>query len=330
MDWVKKHYDIALLALATLVLVANAALVFLSASSASESIAIPPVPPRSNEFQAPDLAAIEVAKTAASAPSTWTHNATSESQGSLFVSRTYILGKDDAGAPRLIDPIEGGENLHPPITNAWLIRYDLDYSDPGIKDRDNDNDGFSNLEEFSADPQTDPVDPKSTPPSFTKLQLLAFQPKPFRLVFKGDGGTDGKEFQINFKDLAGTARTQYKKAGEKIDGAPYKVDKYIPKPGPNGVNASGDLSELVIENLETGETLVLVYNKELDDPTSFGEFRNQLTGETFTLKKGEQFSIPPDTAKFKLIDIDTTSAQIQEVSTGRTSKVVKPDIQAAP
>jgi hypothetical protein len=330
MDWVKKHYDIALLALATLVLVANAALILQKTGTASESISIPPKPPRSDEFQAPDLAAISTATAAAAQPATWSHNATSDSQGSLFVSRTYILGKDDAGTPRLIDPVEGGENLHPPITNAWLIRYGLDYSDPGIKERDNDNDGFTNLEEFIADPKTNPIDPKSTPPSFTKLQLLAFQPKPFRLVFKGDGGTDGKEFQINFKDLKGTARTQYKKAGEKIDGAPYKVDKYVPKPGPNGVNASGDKSELVIENLETGETLVLVYNQELDDPTSFGEFRNQLTGETFTLKKGEEFSIPPDPAKFKLIDIDTTSAQIQDVATGHTSKVVKADTQAAP
>ena len=330
MDRVKKHYDIALLALATLVLAANAVLVHLSSTAVSSSISIPPVPPPSNDFQAPDLAAIEAAKTAAAQPATWTHNSTSDSQGSLFVSRTYILGKDDAGALRLVDPIEGGENLHPPITNAWLIRYDLDYSDSGIKDRDNDGDGFSNLEEFSADPQTDPTDPASTPPSFTKLQLLAFQPKPFRLVFKGDGGTDGNEFQINFKDLKGTARTQYKKAGEKIDGAPYKIVSYKAIPGPNGVNASDDKSELVIENLETGETLVLVYNQELDDPTSFGEFRNQLTGETFTLKKGEEFSLPPGSDKFKLIDIDSTSAQIQDAATGRTSKVVKPDTQAAP
>ncbi len=333
MDWVKKHYDIALLGLATLVLAANAALVYLSSTAVSSSISIPPVPPPSDDFQAPDLAAIEAAKTAAAQPASWTHNSTSDSQGSLFVSRTYILGKDDAGALRLVDPVEGGENLHPPITNAWLIRYGLDYSDSAIKERDNDGDGFTNLEEFSADPQTDPTDPESTPPSFTKLQLLAFQPKPFRLVFKGDGGTDGNEFQINFKDLQGTARTQYKKAGEKIDGAPYKVvseDPYNKKPGPNGVNASGDLSELTIENLETGETLVLVYNQELDDPTSFGEFRNQLTGETFTLKKGQEFSLPPDDAKFKLIDIDPASAQIQDVATGRTSKVLKSDTQAAP
>jgi hypothetical protein len=330
MDWVKKHYETALLALAALVLVANAAWIIQSTGTSSESLSTPPIPTPSQEFQAPDLDAIAAATSAAAKPQVWTHDALSESQGSLFVSRTYILGKDEAGAPRLIDPVEGGENLHPPITNAWLIRYGLDYSDPGIKERDNDNDGFTNLEEFTADPKTNPVDPKSMPPSFTKLQLLAFQPKPFRLVFKGDGGTEGNEFQINLKDLKGTARTQYKKAGEKIDGAPYKVVEYKAKPGPNGVNASGDLSELVIENTETGETLILIYNKEIDDPTSFGQFRNQLTGETFTLKKGEQFSLPPDSAKFKLIDIDSTSAQIQDTATGQTSKVLKSDVQAAP
>jgi hypothetical protein len=331
MDWVKKHYDIALLALATLVLVANAALVLQKSTAIGDSFSIPRAPEPSNEFTSPDLAVIASANTAASAPATWSHNATSESQGSLFASRTYILGKDDDGSLRLVDPVEGGENLHPPITNAWLILHKLDYSDSGIKERDNDNDGFTNLEEFNAVPKTDPNDAQSTPPSFTKLELLAFQPKPFRLVFKGDGGTDGDTFQINLKDLAGAnARTQYKKKGDTIDGAPYKIVDHTPKPGPNGLNATGDISELVIENLETGETIVLVYNKELDDPTSFGEFRNQLSGETFTLKKGEQFSLPPDTAKFKLIDIDSTSAQIQDVATGQTSKVMKSDTQAAP
>ena len=326
MDWVKKHYDIAILGLAVLILAANAGLLVSHSGSAGEAFTIPPQPPRSAEFQAPDLEAITNAKTAAEKPARWSFNSKADSQGSLFVSRTYLLGKDDDGTLKLIDPVEGGENLHPPITNAWLIQYGLDYADANIKEKDNDNDGFTNLEEFTA--STNPVDPKSTPPSFTKLQLLAFKPKPFRLVFKGDGGTEGATFQINFKDLKGAARTQYRKKDEKIENAPYKIVGYEPKPGPNGVNASGDLSELIIENLETGETIPLVFNKEIDDPTSFGEFRNQLTGEIFTLKKGEEFTIPPDSAKFKLIDISSESAQIQDIATGQSSKVLKVDNQS--
>jgi len=324
MDWIKTHYDLAILGLAALVLAINAALVVQKSASDAGMFTIPPVPARSDDFQPPDLDSLNAAASAAAQPVRWNSRAASDSGGSLFVSRTYILGKDDAGALRLVDPVEGGENLHPPITNEWLRRYDLDYSDSKIKERDNDKDGFTNLEEFQADPQTDPTDPKSTPPSFTKLQFLSFQPKPFRLVFKGDGGTEGNEFQINFKDLKGNARTQFKQKGDQIEGAPYKILSYLAKPGPNGLNATGDLSELTLQNLETGETIVLVFNQEINDPTSFGEFRNQITGETFTLKRGQEFSIPPDTAKFKLIDINSEGAQIQD-STGLTSKVKKTD-----
>ena len=326
MDWVKKHYDLAILALAALVLAANAGLVALQSAASTGAVTIPPEPQRNDAFTPPDTESIAKALAAASEPARWTPDLSATKQGSLLVSRTYLLGTDEDGTTKLVDPIEGGENLHPPITNAWLIQYGLDYSDAGIKDKDSDGDGFTNLEEFLAG--TNPIDPKSAPPSFTKLQLLAFKPQPFRLIFKGDPSSEGREFQINFTDLKGSARTQYKKLGDTVDGAPYKILEYTAKPGPLGINATGDLSELSIENTETGETLVLVYNKELDDPTSFGEFRNQLTGESFTLKKGEVFDVPPDPAKFKLIDITRESAQIQDLATGVTSKVLMFDTQA--
>lgn len=316
MDWVKKHYDLAILGLATCVLVANAGwIAWMATTPGGEFAGITPQPPRNDQFEAPDLSIIQKGLAAALAPSLWRPDSTGNKQGSLFVSRHYLLIGD-----KLIDPIEGGEDLHPPIPNAWLIDNGLDYANAKIKELDDDGDGFTNLEEFNA--KTKPRDPASTPPSFTKLQLVAFKPVPFRIVFKGDGGTDGQEFQINFKDLKGTARTQYKKLNEQIADAPYRIVSYTAKPGPYGVNVKGDLSELTIENTNTGETLILVYNQEINDPTSFGEFRNLLNNEQFTLKKGQEFQIPPDTATFKLIDISEDSAQIQD-SQGRTAKVFK-------
>ena len=316
MDWVKKHYDLAILGLATVVLAANAGwIAWMASTPGGEFAGITPQPPRNDQFEAPDPSIIQKGLAAALAPSLWLPDTTGNKQGSLFVSRNYLLIGD-----KLIDPIEGGEDLHPPIPNAWLIDNGLDYADAKIKELDNDGDGFNNLEEFNA--KTNPRDPASTPPSFTKLQLVAFKPVPFRIVFKGDGGTDGKEFQINFKDLKGTARTQYKKLNEQIADAPYRIVSYTVKPGPYGVNVKGDLSELTVENTNTGETLVLVYNQEINDPTSYGEFRNLLNNQQFTLKKGQEFQIPPDTGSFKLIDISEDSALIQD-SQGRTAKVLK-------
>jgi hypothetical protein len=233
-------------------------------------------------------------------------------RGSLLVSRRYLL-KDG----KLIDPLsEGSEQLHPPITNDWLLANGLDYTDMSIKEKDSDGDGFSNLEEFEK--KTNPNDPKDAPASFNKLKLVGFKPVPFRLEFKGDPSGDGKEFQINLKDLKGSARSQYRKIGDQIEGAPYKILKYESKESTER-NLTVNVSELTVQNTETGESIVLVYNKEANDPTSYGTFRNLLApGDAdFTLKKGEEFTIKPDiTRKLKLIDITATKAQIRDISTG--------------
>jgi hypothetical protein len=323
MNWVKQKYDILILAFATLLLVSNAGWIAMSRME-PENFQAGPLAPKDNSIPPVDIDVIRKAEDLAKTPAKWKSPADlpegSPERGSLLVSRRYLL-KDG----KLIDPLaEGSEQLHPPITNEWLLAYGLDYTDMTIKAKDSDGDGFSNLEEFNAKPQTNPNDPKDAPASFNKLKLVNFKPVPFRLEFKGDPSGDGKEFQINFKDLKGTARTQYRKLGEQIEGAPYKILKYETKPGPNGVNASGDLSELIVQNTETGDSLTLIYNKEANDPTSFGTFRSLLEGgnQDFTLKKGEEFTLKPDNRKLKLIDISATKAQIRDITTGDVFSVL--------
>jgi hypothetical protein len=320
MNWVKEKYDILILAFATLLLVSNAAWIAMSRME-PEAVQAGLTAPKDNAIPPVNLDAIRQASALADSPSKWKAPsdlpAGSAERGSLLVSRRYLL-KDG----KLIDPLaEGSDQLHPPLTNDWLLANGLDYTDMNIKEKDSDGDGFSNLEEFEK--KTSPNDPKDAPASFNKLKLVGFEPVPFRLEFKGDPSGEGKEFQINLKDLKGSARSQYRKIGEQIEGAPYKILKYEAKPGPNGVNASGDLSELTVQNTETGDSIVLIFNKETNDPTSFGTFRNLLTpGDAdFTHKTGDEFDIPPDTRKFKLIDITPTKAEIRDVSTGEIFSV---------
>jgi hypothetical protein len=315
MNWVKQKYDILILAVATLFLVSNAGWIVMNRMGPSytqPSLAVP----KDNAIPALNLDAIKQAAALADSPARWKSSADlpegSPERGALLVSRRYLL-KDG----KLIDPLaEGSDQLHPPITNDWLLANGLDYTDMNIKEKDADGDGFSNLEEFEK--KTNPNDPNDAPASFNKLKLVGFKPVPFRLDFKGDPSGDGKEFQINFKDLKGTARTQYRKLGDQIEGAPYKILKYESKESKER-NLSINVSELTVQNTETGESIVLVYNKETNDSTSYGTFRNLLTpGDAdFTLKKGEEFTIKPDiTRKLKLIDITPAKAQIRDISTG--------------
>jgi len=320
MDWLKKNYDIALLALGTLVILTSSVFLFFKLQSGTAFQNTP-----ANHFSSstktnePNFAAITSAETILANPTTWGDKSPNGGErGSLFVSRPYLV-KDD----KLIDPIEGNEQLHPPITNAWLIKYGLNYADSTIKDQDSDGDGFTNLEEFNADPQTDPRDKGSAPSPISKLKLVKFEAKPFRIEFKGDPSGEGVEFQINAKELKGSAKSQYKKIGEIIDGAPYKIIKYEKKDGVNDKGLAIDASELTIQNTDTDVKIVLIKNKESNDPTSFGEFINLLTNEKVRLKEGDSFVMQPGSKNLKLIKISQHEAQLQDMASGKITTIGK-------
>ena len=88
--------------------------------------------------------------------------------------------------------------VHPPIPNVWWITSRLD---PGFADspsRDPDQDGFSNLEEFSA--QTDPNDAKSLPSLINKLMYV--KDESLAWVLRPGYGSEGS-FPFNYQDTKG-------------------------------------------------------------------------------------------------------------------------------
>ncbi len=309
MDWLKEHYDKAALIAAAVIALASAGLVIANVNSLPESFAgRDSAKPADNTIKPPAVEKIDESSAMVSKPAEW-----GVYDGSLFVSRPYVL-KDGL----LVDPLEGGEPLHPPIPNAWLIKYDLDYADSSVKDQDPDNDGFSNLEEYLAG--TDPAQKSSTPPYYTKLRLEKFIAVPFRLIFTGSPD-EGQTFTINSKDLK--SRTQFLQLGDTIEGSPYKVVKYEKKSEVRD-EIERDISELTIENTQTGQKLVLVWNQESNDPTSFADFVYLLDNSKFKVKKDDDFTVQPETErKYKLIDISEQEAVIQDVASGEQFKIPK-------
>lgn len=309
MDWFKKHYERVLLGVLSVALIASSgwlawqALAFPENFSERNSSKKP-----DNTIAPPDFKSIDSASTLALTPRSW-----SPHEGSLFVSRPYVLKED-----KLVDPLEGDADLHPPIKNAWLIKYNLDYADPDVKNQDPDKDRFSNLEEFLAG--TDPTNDKSVPPYHTKLRLTKFDPRPFRLKFGGDSG-DGETFIINARDTK--SRTQFLKLGDTIEGAPYKLLSFEKK-SQNKNDMEVDVSELTIQNTATGQKIVLVYDREADDPTSFGEFLYLFDNSKLIVKKDDEFTLAPETGrKYKLIDISAQEAQIKDLETGQIFRIGK-------
>ena len=306
MDWIKTNYDRAVLVFfAVALLLCAGFVVWLAASFPGTFSDRKNTKAPNNTVSTFDVGAIAEASTLASSPRTLAAH-----DGSLLVSQVYIL-KDG----KLINPSESEEPLHPPIKNAWIQKYGLDFSDLSLKDQDPDGDGFSNLDEFLDG--TDPTDPNSHPPFRTKLRLVKFDSRPFVLRFNGDSGDN--TYTINSKSTK--AKTQFVKIGDMIQGAPYKVLSYEKKTTTRN-EMEIDVSELLIQNTETGQKICLVYSKDTNDPTSYGDFVLLLDGSTYRVKKDDEFSLKPEPGKkFKLIDISAQEAQIQDLSTGEKFRI---------
>lgn len=85
----------------------------------------------------------------------------------LYVGVPLYASRDNPNEP--VDPVTAAD-IHPPIPNAWWLKYGakLNYADS--PSRDDDNDGFTNAEEFKAD--TDPTNASKHPPLIAKLKYV--------------------------------------------------------------------------------------------------------------------------------------------------------------
>jgi hypothetical protein len=87
----------------------------------------------------------------------------------LFVGIPLFADKNNPNVP--VDPLSPKmKPVHPPIPNKWWIETGADITHADSPSRDDDGDGFTNLEEFEA--KTHPVDKNSIPALVNKLAYL--------------------------------------------------------------------------------------------------------------------------------------------------------------
>ncbi|MCB1092985.1 MAG: hypothetical protein KDL87_15715, partial [Verrucomicrobiae bacterium] len=268
MDWLRKKWDRAALAVVGLIGIIIAALFVLKSQSYSEVFQIDPAAPQ-NELPVPEVAKVESAQSFLDQEVKWVlpmKGTDAPKPLPLFVSIPIVeVGKQliDMNDPK-------APMVRPPASNQWLLENGLDFLDGTVMTQDPDGDEFSNEEEWNA--KTNPKDTASHPPYAEKLVLLSRKQQSYLLQFVAM--PDDQRFQIvRLPSAAYPGRQNFMlQAGQVSEDNMFRVESVERKQGKNNLGITVDASELTITYLPTGETKKLTRGLEEAIPTYYAEF----------------------------------------------------------
>jgi hypothetical protein len=321
MNWVKENYDRFLLAVAAVVLAVSAFLLFNQSRSFGaifDSLKDPVI--KSKDVPAANPEVIAKQSEHLTHPDTWKPRIVAGRPLPVFVSVPYIAKSTVDPTTQevketLVDPLaENSDNLHPPIPNKWFLDNNQDLLAQNALTQDTDGDGFTTIDEFNG--QTDPQDKEKHPPYITKLFIKDFRRIPFRLLF---AARNGETVLLNTLDL--DAPTQFLKVGMPVAGTKFKLTKLDVKSVKEN-NLSKDVSVITLTNTETGETIELPKEKEVDSPTTYAVMSYLWAGKDFAVKKGTEFTLKPeDNIKYRCIELSATEVTLLRLDNNQQLKI---------
>ncbi len=220
----------------------------------------------------------------------------------------------------------------PPLTpeeareQTWLKEKGVTPGDVLKRDtgQDDDHDGFTNDEELAAG--TDPNDPKSHPPYYTKLRLRRIDGETFPIVFESTTNKGAKAtLSIHEKGGGDTARRVEVEVGSKIPGTPYRVERVRARNiAEKDTGRPVDVSELTLVDTETKRKIVLVKGMVSNSADARAVLRFEIDGSEKTVAQGEMFALPIEPAtRFQVIDVRPTQVILKIVGTEQTVTVEK-------
>lgn len=331
MDHIKAHYDKYLLALAGLLLLGWAILLMSNSSALPEQFA----PPQEMKAGAAFVPEKLIAQFKSDLESMNRHQTWEDAPGSLFVCREYILQDG-----RLVDIMQGDAEIFSGIPNQWLKDNRLDYTDKKLLERDPDNDGYTNLEEFLAG--TNPNDPSSHPAPWTKLRIVGIKPQNLNITFQtvtDYNGDEVREVQINTitpgesSDRRGV--TKFYKIGDVIkisERQPSGVMVETPTPfkfvRAQRQEATGD-QEIFLQNTADGKEIRLEKEKVTQSPYPRVTLKDTRNSQEQVVRVGDDFTLE-NAGTYKLIDATAEKAHIKDLKTEEIHAIQRETSPAAP
>ncbi len=302
MDWIKTHYDRVAVIAAAVFLFLCATSIWRSAAQFGENFASLQATARPKPATPPAMAVAldDAAKNLKQSPQ-WTFSGRS----GLFVPEKHFV--DAQGQLATLKSTE----VHPPVPNEWLEQFGLPIQDANVLEQDPDGDGFDNVTEWRG--HSDPNDKKSHPDYVVALKLKSVRNESFRLLFSAwNPETETAQIEtIDFKEP-----TQFLKVGDTIGGTRFKIVKFTEKHQPNpATGGDEDVSELLLEHVNTQDQLTLVKEKVATSPEPVATFVYTWPAgqphREIQVRKEQEFSLKPnEQIKYKLVEAQPTKAVI--------------------
>lgn len=318
LSFMKQHYEKLILVVMLLGLLASAAILVQRISSGTEALrhsAVAATPGADQAFAPPDFTAVSNALRQLTQP--WQ---AADRSNRLFVSELRVYDQNclkwipwnattcyycGAVQKGVADEKETDSDVDS-MPDLWEQKFGFDPYNRDDARLDRDADGFTNAEECKAN--TDPTDPKSSPPIFAKLRLRGVQTTTFQLRFLAVqklSETDLR-FQLNAHKLD---MTYFKKLGDTVEG--YTLDSYD-KASDTLVLKKG----AALKRLGRGK----VYN----DDQVIVKFVFLIDGKEFTCKVNEVFTLREQRAQLVELAADRSTARIRLIDGGREYLIGRP------
>jgi hypothetical protein len=195
MSWFQKNYEKAALGGAAVVALGLAYMGWSKFGSVEEDFATQLTGSGNSNTAVRNADLIPQAKASLQRPRVWEQGMDVDRPVDLFTGIPLFVSSTAPEKP--IDLLKDAP-VHPPIPNTWWIEHRID---PGFADspaRDPDQDGFSNLEEYTA--KTNPNDAKSVPSLIAKLMFV--KDESLGWVIRPGYGLNGS-FPFKYQDTKG-------------------------------------------------------------------------------------------------------------------------------
>lgn len=220
-------------------------------------------------------------------------------------------------------PIEEPDFDDDGMLDKWETTHGLDPGDPADAGHDPDKDGFTNLEEHNAEPQTTPKDLESHPPILHKLTVHRLGRVPLNLTFQGSTQVRDEKPRVSINR---GRQTYFKYIGDTLFG--FTLKKLVRKKTERPISPGSptmievDVSELTLE--KDGEEFILIKGRPETQFIYYADMKFKIDGSLYEkLFKNAEFELGPKSRykgrKFKVISIDRQKKRIliQDGKTGR-------------